>query len=333
MEMDEKRGDLITALRNFKPITTIFEFQSNSKRQSAAIMKRKRREHQHYIERKAVNASDSGSGAVAMEEERPGKSTIPLEESDRKDQDMIFDEIITERKFRPVTTKQRALSKHAEMLQRERQQHFIPYVPTDAHSEKALAVIDRGGGFDREIRNCQLDIVADEDRHMQKQKDGMKRWDRKLKRFVGQTNDDPAKKKIRTEDGIWLPASYKSGRYERWQKKQQFQYQRNDGDEEEGGEAGDDGQGNSTGGGARMFRRHGKRGGRGSSFDAGKQPRSELKGHEQILKQRKRKSAVQAYQKHRHGENMKKRGGGAGSAAGRGRSSGRRGSGGGKRGR
>lgn len=54
--------------------------------------------------------------------------------------------------------------------------------------------------------------------------------DRKLKKFVGDNGDD-SKKKIRTEDGTYLPATYKSGRYDRWQKKQKLEYQ-NDDDEE-----------------------------------------------------------------------------------------------------
>lgn len=47
--------------------------------------------------------------------------------------------------------------------------------------------------------------------------------DRKLKKFVSDTGD-VSKKKIRTEDGTYLPATYKSGRYEIWQKKQKIKY-------------------------------------------------------------------------------------------------------------
>ena len=44
-------------------------------------------------------------------------------------------------------------------------------------------------------------------------------------KFVGESGDDPAKKKIRTEDGTLLPASFKSGRYEYWKKKQKLAYE------------------------------------------------------------------------------------------------------------
>lgn len=52
-----------------------------------------------------------------------------------------------------------------------------------------------------------------------------------MKKFVGDTSDD-SKKKIRTEDGTYLPVTYKSGRYERWQKKQKLEYQNNEDDDE-----------------------------------------------------------------------------------------------------
>lgn len=58
--------------------------------------------------------------------------------------------------------------------------------------------------------------------------------DRKRKKFV--TADDPKAKKIRTEEGTWVPASYKSGRYENWQKQQKLGYQNDnisDNDEDE----------------------------------------------------------------------------------------------------
>lgn len=68
--------------------------------------------------------------------------------------------------------------------------------------------------------------------------------DRKRKKYVN--SDDPKAKKIRTEEGTWVPASYKSGRYENWQKQQKSGYQNeNDEDDNENGQKKD-------------FRRYGK---------------------------------------------------------------------------
>lgn len=57
--------------------------------------------------------------------------------------------------------------------------------------------------------------------------------DRKKKKFVGQSNDEPSQKKIRTEEGTWLPASYKTGRYEQWKRDQKLGFKKDEEDGEE----------------------------------------------------------------------------------------------------
>ena len=37
--------------------------------------------------------------------------------------------------------------------------------------------------------------------------------DRKRKRFVGTDGQDPKRKKVKTESGTWIPASYKTNAY------------------------------------------------------------------------------------------------------------------------
>lgn len=49
--------------------------------------------------------------------------------------------------------------------------------------------------------------------------------DRKRKKFVMSENHV---KKIRTEEGIWLPATYKSGRYDTWKKHQRIHHLHDD---------------------------------------------------------------------------------------------------------
>ncbi len=61
------------------------------------------------------------------------------------------------------------------MLERERAAHFIAYAPSDAHAERALAV-NQGEGFDDAAKRYQMDIVADEERDLQRQKSRTKTW-------------------------------------------------------------------------------------------------------------------------------------------------------------
>ena len=43
------------------------------------------------------------------------------------------------------------------------------------------------------------------------------RWDNKKKKYVRADATD--KKKIKTESGVWIPASYKSNRYAKWKER------------------------------------------------------------------------------------------------------------------
>lgn len=53
--------------------------------------------------------------------------------------------------------------------------------------------------------------------------------DRKTKKFVSADQDNV--KKIRTEDGTLLPASYRAGRYNSWVEKQKVSYADEDGND------------------------------------------------------------------------------------------------------
>jgi len=79
-----------------------------------------------------------------------------------------------------------------------------------------------------------LDLGADDEKGMYLE--GKRRvWDRKKKKFVGQ--DGPSQKRVKTEEGGWVPASYKSGRYEKWKRGQKVEDIQG-----EGGEGGDGGE-------------------------------------------------------------------------------------------
>ena len=53
------------------------------------------------------------------------------------------------------------------------------------------------------------------------------RWDAKKKKYVKaeQGQGDDSKKKIKTESGVWIPASYKSDRYAKWRERSKLEQQ------------------------------------------------------------------------------------------------------------
>ncbi|CAG9536046.1 unnamed protein product [Cercopithifilaria johnstoni] len=287
------RQSFLRDLHNFKSTTTIFEIQSGSKALSAAVMKEKRKAHQNYIQSRT--ASDKFPDLDRSE------IAAPIFEASEDVLKNAFQTVIKSTKFSAVNAlvqkKYKGRKRKADELLEEKEKHFIDYAPAEANAERGLAV---DHDFNALAKANVIEILADDEVGLYKQ-EKRKKWDRKLKKFVGGSNGDDSKKKIRTEDGTYLPATYKSGRYERWQKKQKLEYQ-NNGDEE------------TTDTLIKQHdfrRRNNNRKRRGRNKTGSKEqraPRSELKTSEQILKQRKKKASIQSYQTYRRQQNMTKKG-------------------------
>ena len=87
--------------------------------------------------------------------------------------------------------------------------------------------------FEAEARNAVLDLTGDDDETRLARKN-VNKWDAKKKKYVRADAND--KKKIKTESGVWIPASYKSDRYSKWKERSKLaQLQEREEEEEEGG--------------------------------------------------------------------------------------------------
>jgi len=161
-----------------------------------------------------------------------------------------------------------------EEIEREKQENYISYFPTDYFTERALKV---DGNFENAAKSASIDITADDDKGLYK-KQHAKKWDRKSKKFV--SSDQNQGKKIRTEDGTLLPASYRSGRYNSWVEKQKISYANEENDNMDN-----------------VGMKGGKR--KWKSKKTGAQVRDERRSAPQIAKERKRKEKVHAFQKER----------------------------------
>ncbi|KAL1475959.1 hypothetical protein MTO96_036896, partial [Rhipicephalus appendiculatus] len=153
----------------------------------------------------------------------------------------------------------------------------------------------------RRHRQCSTSR-GDDDKYLRKQKSALK-WDRKRKRFVRE-DSDPKNKKIRTESGAWIPASYKSDVYKQWRKKAQMDARDEGSGDDEEGEAGS-GLGKQK---ASACDRLGKRhSGPARQKGPKKHFRRELKTKEEILKTRKRKARLNYHVKKKHMERAAKK--------------------------
>lgn len=193
--------NLLEKMKNFRPSHTIFEINSTSKSDTFPIMKQKRECHEKVIE------ANKNRLKLANTEEKENEKT--LEPSTDADLEEVFN-VIVNPKYRELKEKKKKKFKKF-----VRDENYINYTPKNMASEKGLAVEST---FQQQASKLQLDLVGDDSEATQKIKSVMK-WDRKRKRFIGGGGESQGKKKMKTESGAIIPASYKSNLYEGWLKK------------------------------------------------------------------------------------------------------------------
>ena len=115
-------------------------------------------------------------------------------------------------------------------------EYYMPYVQKDADTEKGWVYIVRytrpyltsylsryslrdGASFAEQAQTATFDLAGDESLLEQRRRKKMT-WDRKKKNFV-QGNGVGADnvKLVKTESGVKLPTTYRSGRFEEWKSK------------------------------------------------------------------------------------------------------------------
>lgn len=341
IETDEQgvRLQMLNALKQYKPKTTIFEINSTNKKAGLAVMKAKREQHEAILinnaarrEEREANGGDTASSSFASSfllpslasSSSPNKKKKKGQEADKDDIEAVFGEIVSnkrdQRKKKPKPSDSTALRDVKDT------ENFIQYRPSDFASERGLSI---HGNFEREAASAVLDFTNMDDEPENKKK---RKWDRKRKRYVTEQAQDPAKKKIKTESGNWIQASYKSSAYQDWKTRTKFAEREdshkdyNDsGDENIGNSKGKQNfknQRGSTGGGGGKFtvagmhnRRWHTKGTEDPSGQSGKQKFKRggrqgmgLKSSDQILKSRRHKAKVQNFQKFREGVRAKRRG-------------------------
>ncbi|XP_069353099.1 ATP-dependent RNA helicase DDX54 isoform X2 [Eulemur rufifrons] len=284
-EDELQRLRLVDSIRNYRARATIFEINASSRDLSSQVMRAKRQKDRKAIARFQQGRQEGPVGPApsrpALQEEQPEEAA---EEGGENVED-VFTEVLGRKRQQPGPNR-RAKRRREEAQQRD-QEFYVPYRPKDFDSERGLSVGGDGGTFEQQVTGAVLDLMGDEAQNLTRGRQQLK-WDRKKKRFVGQSGQDD-KKKIKTESGRYISSSYKRDLYQKWKQKQKI----DDRDSEEEGASDRRG----------PERRGGKRG-RGQGASQPRTPgtpagrvRSELKTKQQILKQRRRTQKLRFLQR------------------------------------
>uniref|UniRef100_A0A452SWT9 ATP-dependent RNA helicase DDX54 n=1 Tax=Ursus americanus TaxID=9643 RepID=A0A452SWT9_URSAM len=250
-EKELQRLKLVDSIKSYRSRTTIFEINASSRDLSSQVMRAKRQK-----DRKAIASFQQGwQGRLAAAS--PGN---------------VFTEVMGRKRQQPGPN--RGAKRRREEARRRDQEFYIPYRPKDFDSERGLSIGGDGGAFEQQVAGAVLDLMGDEAQNLTRGRQQLK-WDRKKKRFVGQSGQED-KKKIKTESGRYISSSYKRDLYQKWKQKQKI----DDRDSED--------EGTSHQRGASQPRTPGAPAGR---------MRSELKTKQQILKQRRRAQKLRFLQR------------------------------------
>ncbi|XP_078664653.1 ATP-dependent RNA helicase DDX54-like [Branchiostoma floridae x Branchiostoma belcheri] len=306
-EVEDKLAEFVDGVRNYKPNSTIFEISATNKNPAFSVMKSKRSVHQGVIRR--------------LQDQRSSKQEVGGAAQHASNAEMTSEQEIEET-FSTVVApghKRKHPAEGEKVVKKKKQdfrdkEHFLPYRPQDHHSEKGLGL---ESSFQVQASDAMLDLAADEAEKAKQQKNQLK-WDRKKKKFVKE-GIDLKKKKIKTESGTWVSASFKTDSYKRWLQQSKMKEQEREEEEEKGQEQST---GQKWGKGKKQWKRKkiGKdRPGGGDKFvrdkssgqkrtqGAVRRPRSELRSTDQILKTRLKKEREQAFQGARRAMKQKRR--------------------------
>ncbi|CAH2071003.1 unnamed protein product, partial [Iphiclides podalirius] len=175
--------DLLQQINSYQPKGTILELGGKNDSPMFLAMKAKRRVH--------------------------GKKVQKARESKHNEMDNILEDTTN---LKPTTNAENAQSKKKSKSVVVRDENYIPHFASDQHTETGMAV-----NFAAGASSAELELGADCSEGARSNRAHM-RWDRKRKKMV-HVDPDGGRKMIRTESGGRVPASFRSGRYDEWRKR------------------------------------------------------------------------------------------------------------------
>ncbi|PKK22740.1 DEAD (Asp-Glu-Ala-Asp) box polypeptide 54 [Columba livia] len=274
-----ERLKLVDSIKTYKSKATIFEINATSRTPASTVMRSKRRHDRVLIEKYQRGQQERRAAALQGRGLCPDPLAPQEGEGEGEEEENlqdVFSTVVGQKRKRGRGGDDGARKKTRQPVQQD-EDFYIPYRPKDFESERGLSVGGEGSPFEQQAAGAILDLMGDENHNLNKSKQLLK-WDRKKKRFVGQTGQE-GKKKVRTESGRYISSSYKNNLYEKW--KQKYKVDERDEDEEDQR-------------GREQFRGKHRRGHGSGQPPAQGRVRSELKNKQQILKQRK-KAAKQRF--------------------------------------
>lgn len=226
--MATQRTNIIEEMKKFRPRSTIFEIASTAKNKDINdVMSVKRRKHEKVIEQNAKRIKLDEKLVADRQQSDAAASTANLPTSTEGEILTTFSRVVKSSSSQRRSVDSRGTTKKALKKDWKKDENYIHYEPKDKHTEAGYSL---NTGFSAQANGAVLDLTGDEDIHMRRKK-GMVRWDNKTKKYVREQDD---KKRIKTESGVYISATYKTNRYEKWKERSKQAQQSAGSDDDDG---------------------------------------------------------------------------------------------------
>ncbi|KAI1794061.1 ATP-dependent RNA helicase DBP10 [Ganoderma leucocontextum] len=207
---EAKRRALLKLVDAFRPAETILEVGARGNAETAALMKQRRKALSKAAQRASLASTSTVTVAADDDDKGAGhgrNGDAAAEEPEMADEDdiaAVFD----------VSGKKSKAGKDGF----RDEEFYMSHYQKDADTEKGYSLRD-GASFAEQARNVAFDLTGDDGAAQERRRRELK-WDKKKKRFVKGTGEGADNVKlVRTESGVKLPVTYRSGRFDEWKAK------------------------------------------------------------------------------------------------------------------
>lgn len=211
-----QREDILKAISSFRPTETIFEVgKRGMKDEKAVLMSKRRNEIGGSIEKRKVERKEMSDSRLAAGEVDP--DAVPLEMADEDMLVTVFGEkgpVTHKDKDEPSAKKRKTSTKTKVAPDSYKDTEFyVPSVPSDLNTERGYSMQTRHhSGFNESASKAMINLQGDDVKSFMQVQSSLK-WDKRKRKFVKEQVGSDNIKRIRTDAGLLVNASYKSNRY------------------------------------------------------------------------------------------------------------------------
>ncbi|KAJ3383176.1 ATP-dependent RNA helicase dbp10 [Lobulomyces angularis] len=225
-----EKQNMLRNLSLFRPAETIFEVGKRGNKAKEAVMMNKRR--------KLLTELITSSNVLRVENETEMKKKqlgaiknrlgIALDNNNNNEEESIIQDKLIELAEEKDILEAFPNSKKRKLdfgdTDFKDTEFYMSHYQKDEFSERGYSMKSKPMTFAEQVKSATMDLNGDDQASMLRGKNAKKGllWDKSKHKFVRPTVGSDNKKMIKTESGALINASYKSDRFEDWQKKKRI---------------------------------------------------------------------------------------------------------------